>query len=136
EPTPRAMSVNMLGLTLRIDIQARSKNGQPHQKTTPVDRTSFSQLSGPANRCRGFPGSISAIAIRKTGSPRTTPTQNRFVMSTSSGFGPSSTVTVRGSSAMPHLGHEPGRSLTTSGGIGQVYSTEFGVSGVAGPIEP
>ena len=44
-------------------------------------------------------------------------------MSASSGFGPSSARRVRGSKAMPHLGHAAGRSLTTSGSIGQIYST-------------
>jgi hypothetical protein len=44
-------------------------------------------------------------------------------MSTSSGFGRSSIVTVRGSSAMPQIGHAPGRSWTISGCMGQVYDT-------------
>ena len=47
-------------------------------------------------------------------------------MSTSSGLGASSCVTARGSSAMPHAGHGPGSSRTTSGCIGQVYSTAAG----------
>src|SRR5262245_53308463 len=61
--------------------------------------------------------------MTKTGSPRATPTQNRFDISTSSGLGASSSVTVRVLSAMPNLGHAPGSSLTTSGCIGQTYSS-------------
>ena len=48
--------------------------------------------------------------------------QKRRFMSTYSGFGPSSTVTVRGSSAMPQIGQLPGTSRTISGCIGQVHS--------------
>ncbi len=43
-------------------------------------------------------------------------------MSVSSGFSPSVAETVRGSSAMPQIGHDPGRSRTISGCIGQVHS--------------
>ena len=46
--------------------------------------------------------------------------QNRRVMSSSSGFGSSSAVIVRGSSAMPQIGQAPGASRTISGCIGQV----------------
>ena len=42
-------------------------------------------------------------------------TQKRRVMSISSGFGPSSSVTVRGSSAMPQIGQEPGRPARSPG---------------------
>src|SRR4029077_13724648 len=66
---------------------------------------------------------MSAIARTKTGSPTNTPTQNRLDISTNSGLGPSSSVMVRGSSAIAHLGHAPTWSLTTSGCIGQTYST-------------
>ena len=74
-------------------------------------------------RAMGFVGSISLIAISSSGSDRTTLTQNRRVMSTSSGFFPSSSVTMRGSSAIPQIGQEPGASRTISGCIGQVYVT-------------
>src|SRR5439155_14919651 len=47
----------------------------------------------------------------------------RRVISTSSGFGASERSATRGSSAIPQIGQAPGRSLTTSGCIGQVYST-------------
>ena len=40
------------------------------------------------------------------------PIQNRRVMSSSSGFGVSSAVIVRGSSAMPQIGQAPGASRT------------------------
>ena len=51
-----------------------------------------------------------------------TPTQNRRVMSASSGLGPVSAVTVTGSSAIPQIGHEPGPGRRISGCIGQVHS--------------
>ena len=51
--------------------------------------------------------SVSAVLIQK-----------RRVMSSSSGFS-SSSVTVSGSSAMPHFGHAPGWSWRTSGSMGQ-----------------
>ena len=57
----------------------------------------------------------------RIGSVSTSDTQKRLVMSASSGF-PSSSVTVRGSSAMPQMGHAPGASRTISGCIGQVHS--------------
>ena len=56
----------------------------------------------------------------RSGKVRTAPAMKRRVMSTSSGFGPSSAVAMRGSRAMPHLGHAPGRSLRTSGSMGQM----------------
>src|ERR1700722_17433154 len=60
------------------------------------------------------------------------PAQKRRVMETSSGFS-SSTETVRGSSAIPQMGQEPGASRTISGCMGQVYSgREAGASMVAG----
>src|SRR5687767_7156289 len=48
-------------------------------------------------------------------------TQKRRVMSVSSGLS-SSSVMVRGSSAMPQIGQLPGASRTISGCIGQVHS--------------
>ena len=54
--------------------------------------------------------------------------RKRRVMSSSSGFGCSSSETFAGSSAIPQIGHEPGRSARISGCIGQVYSA----SGSAG----
>ena len=62
------------------------------------------------------------MARNNTGSVRTRHTRNRRDMSISSGFGSSSAVTVRGSSAMPQSGQLPGSSRTTSGCMGQVYS--------------
>ena len=43
-------------------------------------------------------------------------------MSRSSGFGVSSGEASRGSRAMPHSGHSPGASRSTSGCIGQVQT--------------
>ena len=46
---------------------------------------------------------------------------NRRLMSASSGSTSASAETTTGSRAIPQIGHEPGRSLTTSGCMGQVY---------------
>ena len=61
-------------------------------------------------------------------------TKSRRVMSTSSGFGPSSAVGVIGSSAMPQIGQDPGPSRTISGCIGQVHLTP-GAGAAAGFAE-
>ena len=63
------------------------------------------------------------MASTKIGSVRAAEIHIRRVMSTSSAFGPSSIVTVRGSSAMPQIAQAPGPSRTISGCIGHVYST-------------
>jgi hypothetical protein len=58
--------------------------------------------------------------------------QRRRDMSTSSGFGASSSETVRGSSAIPQIGHVPGTARTISGCIGQmnsVFSLDAGDAG-------
>jgi hypothetical protein len=67
----------------------------------------------------------------RTGIDRATPTQNRRVMSASSGLGPLSAVTVTGSSAIPQIGHEPGPGRRTSGCIGQVHSVASPAGAVA-----
>ena len=65
---------------------------------------------------------------------RATPTQNRRVMSASSGLGPVSAVTVTGSSAIPQIGQEPGPGRRISGCIGQVHSTDLpGAAAAAAP---
>jgi hypothetical protein len=48
------------------------------------------------------------------------------------GISSSSAVTVRGSSAMPQMGHEPGSERTISGCMGQVYSVRVGATGTSG----
>jgi hypothetical protein len=53
---------------------------------------------------------------------KTTPAQNRRIISTSSGLASSSKVTVFGSSAMPQIGQLPGSERTISGCMGQTYS--------------
>ena len=55
-------------------------------------------------RWSGCPGIMSDMARKAIGALKTTPTQNRRVMSTSSGLASSSKVTVRGSSAIPQIG--------------------------------
>ena len=72
---------------------------------------------------------MSAIASTNSGTLSASPTQKRRVIERSSGSGFSSTVTVRGSRAMPHLGQVPGPSRTTSGCMGQVYSTRVASAG-------
>ncbi len=127
--TPRPISVNMFRCRVTTERQPRTKNGHPPQSTTGVAKTSWTQVSSGCgtNPASGPPlGSISDMAMAKTGSVSTALTQNRRRMSVSSGFSSSSTVTVRGSSAMPQIGHEPGSLRTISGCIGQTYSVRVG----------
>src|SRR5215831_12772469 len=63
------------------------------------------------------------MAINSSGSVNTALAQNRRRISTSSGFSSAVRVTVRGSRAIPQIGHDAGASLTISGCIGQVYAT-------------
>ena len=59
------------------------------------------------------------------------PIQKRSDIFRSSGFDSGAAVTVRGSRAMPQIGHDPGSVRTISGCIGQVYSVRVagGISG-------
>src|SRR5215813_14875763 len=118
------MSVNIFRLRLMIDAQPLWKKGHPHQRTTGVAKTSWSQLRswGETICCTDCPGIMSDMARRAIGTLSTTPTQNRRVMSTNSGLAASSKVTVRGSRAMPHMGQKPGAGRTISGCIGHTYS--------------
>jgi len=113
----------MLRLRVSSERQPRTKNGQPPHSTTGV-------ASSSSSHCRGRGAMISptasgqnsaAMALKRTGMASAVPTQKRRLMSRNSALS-SSAATVRGSSAMPHLGQVPGWSCTTSGCIGQVYS--------------
>jgi hypothetical protein len=103
----------MFKLRFRMEAQPRSKNGQPPQRTTGVASTSWSQVRRrPETRCdTGVPTTISAMAMNSKGALRARLTQNRRVISSSSGFA-SSVVTVRGSKAMPQMGQKPGSRRT------------------------
>src|SRR5580765_1544397 len=79
---------------------------------------------------------MSPIVKTNTGAPRTRPSQKRRVMSTSSGLGASERSATRGSSAIPHFGQAPGRSLRTSGSIGQTYSVDGGRSTFLARFKP
>src|SRR5205807_2419228 len=131
-PVPSAISVNMFRLRLTTDAHPRWKNGQPPQRATGVASTSsiHARLRGEIACCTGCPGSKSDMPSRNTGRVRTTLTQKRRDMSRSSGFS-SSRETVRGSSAMPQIGHVPGWSRTIWGCIGHVHSTRVDCAGGA-----
>src|SRR3954470_18434233 len=97
----------MFGLRLLSESQNLRKNGQPPHSTIGVARTS-SRYCGNLKYIEARSGALSAAL-----------TQNLRVMSRSSVL--SSSGPAMGTSAMPHFGHEPGRSWTISGCIGQVY---------------
>src|SRR5436190_13027408 len=102
------MSVNMFGLRLTTETQARSKNGQPAQKITGVANTRPIQLSTPpCDIDNAPPRAISVIVSANTGAASRADHQNRRVIDTSSGFGRSSSVMTRGSSAIPQIGQAP-----------------------------
>src|SRR5437870_917807 len=78
----------------------------------------------------GWPGINSDIPRKKIGNVNATLIQKRRLMSRSSVFSSASTLTCRGSSAMPQIGHAPGPLRTICGCIGHVYSTFFcGIDG-------
>src|SRR5439155_1662748 len=129
------ISVNMFGLRLTIDAHPRSKKGHPPQTTTGVDKTSSIQVAARLESRCASGGAMPDMPRRRTGAVRTRLTQNRRLMAVSSGFGSSSAVTVRGSSAMPQIGQEPGSSLTISGCIGQVNSALLEVAGLCAARE-
>ncbi len=125
----------MLRLRLRIEATARTKNGQAPQSTTGVASTSCSQSRnwGESTRPSGSPGIISPMASTSVAAASGSEIQKRRFMSTYSGLAASSTVTVRGSSAMPQIGQLPGASRTISGCIGQVHSVRVvATDGIAG----
>ena len=122
---PRPIRLYMLSRRVRKLTQARSKNGQPPHSTTGV-----ASASCPQAKTRSFttwriwaPQIISAMAARKSGRLKPTHTQKRRVMSSRWTSSTASSVTVRGSSAMPQIGQLPGASRTISGCIGQVHCT-------------
>src|SRR5882762_2503976 len=115
----------MLRLRFTIDCQARTKKGQPPQSTTGDAKANCTHDHTviDANRPKGAPGMNSLIPIANTGTERTTLTQKRRRISTSSWFASWSRETVRGSSVIPQIGQLPGASRTICGCIGHVYST-------------
>ena len=133
-PVPMAMSVNMLVERLMMDVQPRWKKGQPPQRTTGVASNNSIHGSQPTGSAcsTGMPGNMSAMAVASSGTVRIRLIQKRRVMSRSSGFSSCVAVTVRGSSAMPQMGHDPGPGRMISGCIGQVYSVRVAAGGVSG----
>ena len=120
----------MFGLTLRTESHARSKNANRTRRQPVSPGQSWTQFKMLRWGMSGLPGSMSLIAIAKMGTLKTKPTRKRRLMSSSSGFGPSSWLTVSGSKAMPQYGHGPACSERTSGCIGQVYTVPAGARGI------
>ena len=110
----------MFKLRLRSDAQQRANIGQPAHSTTGVASASCSQCASGPESAWPTPSRWSAITPTSSGSARMALTQNRRRMSRYSALGPSSTVTVFGSSAMPQIGQRPGPTCSISGCIGQV----------------
>src|ERR1035437_11090391 len=109
-----------------MDCQPLTKNGNPHHRTTGVARANSIHAHTLAENkcCIGMECRNAETMSASIGTARATLIHSRLVISASSGL-ESSAVTSRGSSAMPHMGHEPGASRTISGCIGQVYSVPF-----------
>jgi len=123
--------VNMFRFQVFTDSAPRTRNGQPHQRTTGVASANSIHCTYSIDRPAGSrPGARSAaIASRNSGVASSRLSWKRRVMSISSSFF-SSMVTVFASSAIPHFGHAPGCSCTTSGCIGQVYCVFVASRGV------
>ena len=115
----------MLGALFTTEFHPRWKNGQPPQSTTGVASNHCTQfLVEPLRICESDkPGTISAMAKSMTRREGPREIQNRLVMSSSSGFRSSSSETTLGSSAIPQILQAPGCVSSTSGSIGQMYST-------------
>ena len=127
----------MFRLRVLTDVHPRSKNGQPAQSTTGVARRSWRSRFSRGGMAATSPGAtIAPISRTRSGTVRTTATMKRRFMSTSSGFGASSSEIVRGSSAIPQIGHEPGPGRTISGCIGHVYSTPLPAGAARAPPIP
>ncbi len=125
----------MLRFIVRIERQARTKNGAAPQTTTGVASASSTQGNqrAPAITSSGWPGRCPPIVTTRSGAASTTLTQKRRVMLTSSGFSGSGPATgATGSSAMPQIGQSPGPSFTISGCIGQVYFAPAGAGASCG----
>jgi len=122
----------MLRLRLTSDAQPRWKIGQPPHSTTGVASANSSHCSATIEIDSGMAcGSRSVpIAMTNTGKASAALTQKRRVMSFNSAL--SSAGALRGSSAIPQIGQLPGSLRTTSGCIGQVYSTAPGAGGDSG----
>ena len=112
--------MNMLGRRLTIDLQPRSKNGQPPHSTAGVASANWTHTAarGPI---RPELEISSAIAKATSGTESPTQIQNRRVISRSSGFGVSPSPAAIGSSAMPQIGQLPGPARWICGCIGQVH---------------
>ena len=103
----------MLSARRITDCTPRTKNGQPAHSTTGVANKSSTQLEWKLMKC---PPMSSAT----TGTASAPPIHRRRVMSASSSFGPCSSETSAGSSAMPQIGQLPGPTWRISGCMGQV----------------
>ena len=116
------MRVNMFKLRLTMDAQPRSKIGHPPHRTTGVASANSNHREWTAR----YIVAISAAASGKLN-------QNLRSIATYSGLTSSrvAAVNVAGSSAMPHLGQDPGPICRTSGCIGHVYSIACIASGCA-----
>src|SRR6266853_4696600 len=98
--------------------------GQPAYSTTgAASRNSAHGRDAPGRiRLTGISEIIAAMATASSGRVSVTLTQNRRLISRNSGLSSSTAAALRGSSAIPQIGQEPGRLRTISGCIGQVYS--------------
>ena len=100
----------MFRLRCTIDVQPRTKNGQPPQSTTGVASTSSIHSSAPPPEATGAPaaGTGRPPSINSIGAVSASDIQKRRVMSSSSGLACLDAATMRGSSAIPQIGHAPG----------------------------
>src|SRR5579884_4260631 len=120
------MSVNILRLRVRSEFHPRSKNGAPPHRTTGAASASCSQAEAGdiSNSCSQPDPSMPPMLMTSRGMVRPAPIQKRrrMLRNSLSSSAEAEAETMRGSSAIPHLGQLPGLSETTSGCIGHVYS--------------
>ena len=123
-PTPSAISVNMFGLPVDDRLPTpRSKNGQPAQSTTGVASDEADPVGHADVEPMPSAWAEQHVRHRERRTPAgSAPRRSRTAASCrpARDSAPRRAVIVRGSSAMPQIGHAPGSSRTISGCIGQV----------------
>ena len=121
----------MFRLRLTIEAQPRSKNGQPPQSTTGVASTNSIQPIAriESKCCKRLAGKHVGHAEKQERERKRDADPESARHGHEFGIFFFVAAAVRGSSAMPQIGHEPGSARTICGCIGQVYSTPVGAIG-------
>ena len=128
--------MNMLRLRFFNEAHPRRKNGAAPHSTTTLASVSCSHVEARIGS-GSHPVSSTPIVSASSGADSAAQIHIRWLMSASSGLGPSSSVGASGSSAIPQIGQSPGPSRRISGCIGHVHTAPSGaVAGGASWLWP